>query len=49
MQLDGDMDLPFDLDSLEIKDPVAETLLSFPAEMEFRIKRIADKLVWKRL
>lgn len=46
VQLDCDMDLPFDLDSLEIKDPVADTLLSFLAEMEFRTvtKRIADKL-----
>jgi len=46
VQLDCEMDLPFDLDSLEIRDPEADTLLGFLAEMEFRTvsKRIADKL-----
>ena len=46
VQLDDDMDLPFDLDSLEIKDVEAEPLMAFLAEMEFRTvtKRIADKL-----
>ena len=46
VQLDCEMDLPFDLDSLEIKDADPETLMSFLAEMEFRTvtKRIADKL-----
>jgi len=46
VQLDCDMVLPFDLDSLEIKDAVPEDLLGFLAKMEFRtiMKRIADKL-----
>ncbi len=46
VQLDCTMDLPFDLDSLEIKEPETEVLLAFLAEMEFRTvtKRIADKL-----
>ena len=46
VQLDCEMDLPFDLDSLEIKDADPVTLMSFLAEMEFRTvtKRIADKL-----
>ncbi|WP_394181833.1 DNA polymerase I [Yoonia maritima] len=46
VQLDCDMDLPFDLDSLEVRDPDPETLLGFLAQMEFRTvtKRIADKL-----
>ena len=46
VQLDCDMELPFDLDSLEIKDVVPEDLLGFLAKMEFRtvLKRIADKL-----
>ncbi len=46
VQLDCDMELPFDLDSLEVRDPEAEALLGFLAQMEFRTvsKRIADKL-----
>ncbi|MCG3266912.1 DNA polymerase I [Yoonia sp. I 8.24] len=46
VQLDCDMELPFDLDSLEVRTPDAETLLGFLAEMEFRtiVKRVADKL-----
>jgi len=46
VQLDCDMELPLDLDSLEIKDADPETLMGFLAEMEFRTvtKRIADKL-----
>ncbi|KJZ20903.1 DNA polymerase I [Loktanella sp. S4079] len=46
VQLDCDMELPFDLDSLEVRDPDPETLLGFLAQMEFRTvtKRIADKL-----
>ncbi|SEW31319.1 DNA polymerase I [Cognatiyoonia koreensis] len=46
VQLDCDMDLPFDLDSLEIRDPDPEPLMAFLADMEFRTvtKRIADKL-----
>jgi len=46
VKLDCEMDLPFDLDSLEVKDPDSEVLLGFLAEMEFRTvtKRIADKL-----
>ncbi|MEL6959443.1 MAG: DNA polymerase I [Pseudomonadota bacterium] len=44
--LDQDMDLPFSLDDLEVKDPEPDALMSFLAEMEFRTitKRIADKL-----
>ncbi|MBT8410565.1 MAG: DNA polymerase I [Octadecabacter sp.] len=44
--LDADMDLPFTLDDLEVRDPDADVLLGFLAEMEFRTisKRIADKL-----
>ncbi|MDG1377468.1 MAG: DNA polymerase I [Yoonia sp.] len=46
VQLDCDMQLPFDLDSLEIKDAVPEDLLAFLAKMEFRtiVKRLADRL-----
>ncbi|WP_106745460.1 DNA polymerase I [Yoonia maritima] len=46
VQLDCDMELPFDLDSLEVRDPDPETLLGFLAQMEFRtiVKRVADKL-----
>ena len=46
VQLDCDMELPFDLDSLEIKDAVPEDLLAFLAKMEFRtiVKRLADRL-----
>ncbi|PRY78070.1 DNA polymerase I [Yoonia maritima] len=46
VQLDCDMELPFDLDSLEVRDPDPETLLGFLALMEFRtiVKRVADKL-----
>ncbi|MCO4847479.1 MAG: DNA polymerase I [Yoonia sp.] len=45
VQLDCGMDLPFDLDSLEVKDAVPEDLLAFLAKMEFRtiLKRVADK------
>ena len=44
--LDCNMDLDFTLDSLEVKDPEADVLLPFLAEMEFRTftKRVADKL-----
>lgn len=46
VQLDCDMVLPFTLDDLEVREPEAETLLGFLAEMEFRTltKRISDKL-----
>ena len=46
VQLDCGMDLPFDLDSLEVKEPEAEALLAFLAKMEFRTvtKRVAEKL-----
>ena len=45
VSLDCAMDLPFDLDSLEVKDAVPEDLLAFLAKMEFRtiVKRVADK------
>ncbi|MDG1116704.1 MAG: DNA polymerase I [Flavimaricola sp.] len=46
VQLDCDMVLDFDLDDLEVRDPVPEVLLGFLAEMEFRTitRRVADKL-----
>ncbi len=46
VQLDENTPLDFTLDDLEVKDPDADTLLGFLAEMEFRTltKRIADKL-----
>ena len=46
VQLDCTMDLPFDLDSLEVKEPDTEKLLAFLGEMEFRtiVKRIADRM-----
>ncbi|WP_050605165.1 DNA polymerase I [Ruegeria sp. 6PALISEP08] len=46
VQLDEDTPLDFTLEDLEAKDPDAETLLGFLADMEFRTltKRIADKL-----
>lgn len=42
--LDDAMELDFTLDDLEVQDPVAEDLLAFLAEMEFRTltKRVAD-------
>ncbi len=45
VSLDCAMDLPFDLDSLEVKDAVPEDLLAFLVKMEFRtiIKRVADR------
>ena len=46
VQLDTETPLDFALDDLEVKDPEAETLMAFLAEMEFRTltKRIADQL-----
>jgi DNA polymerase-1 len=46
VQLDCDMDLPFGLDDLEVKDPVADDLLAFLNKMEFRTltKRIAERI-----
>ncbi len=46
VQLDENTPLDFTLDDLEVKDPDAEILMKFLAEMEFRTltKRIADKL-----
>ncbi len=46
VQLDCDMTLDFGLDDLEVKEPDADVLMGFLAEMEFRTvtKRIADKL-----
>ena len=46
VQLDCETPLDFGLDDLEVKDPDADTLLGFLAEMEFRTlsKRIADQL-----
>ncbi|WP_375256099.1 DNA polymerase I [Yoonia sp.] len=46
VQLDCDMTLEFTLDDLEVREPDAEVLMGFLAEMEFRTvtKRIADKL-----
>ena len=44
--LDHQMELDYDLDSLELKDPVADDLLEFLARMEFRTvtRRIAESL-----
>ena len=44
--LDQSMELPYSLDTLEAKDPVAEDLLGFLATMEFRTisRRVADAL-----
>jgi DNA polymerase-1 len=46
VQLDCDMNLPFVLDDLEVREPDPAALLGFLAKMEFRTvtKRIADKL-----
>ena len=46
VQLDCNMTLDFTIDDLEVNDPVAEDLLSFLNEMEFRTltKRIAGQL-----
>ncbi|WP_299643749.1 DNA polymerase I [uncultured Ruegeria sp.] len=46
VQLDENTPLDFTLDDLEVREPEAETLLGFLADMEFRTltKRIADKL-----
>ena len=46
VQLDCDTPLEFTLDDLEVREPDADTLLGFLAEMEFRTltKRIADAL-----
>ncbi|AXT27890.1 DNA polymerase I [Ruegeria sp. AD91A] len=46
VQLDENTPLDFTLDDLEVREPDAETLLGFLADMEFRTltKRIADKL-----
>jgi DNA polymerase-1 len=46
VQLDEGMDLPFTLDDLEVREPVADVLLGFLRDMEFRTltKRIADGL-----
>ncbi|MEY8096647.1 DNA polymerase I [Falsihalocynthiibacter sp. S25ZX9] len=46
VKLDTHMDLDFTLESLEIREPEAETLLAFLNEMEFRTltKRVADKM-----
>ena len=44
--LDQNMDLPFDLDSLEVKDAEPDTLLEFLTAMEFRTitRRVAETL-----
>jgi len=44
--LDQNMDLPYDLESLEVKDADADTLLEFLSSMEFRTitRRVADAL-----
>ncbi len=46
VEMDQHMELDFTIESLEVKDPEAESLLPFLAEMEFSTltKRIADKL-----
>ena len=44
--LDGNMTLDFTLDDLEVRDPIADELLEFLAQMEFRTltKRISEAL-----
>ncbi len=46
VQLDCDMDLDYELETLEVKEPVAKDLLDFLTEMEFRTvtKRVAEAL-----
>ena len=46
VKLDCEMELDYTLDSLEVQDPQAETLLGFLSSMEFRTitKRVADAL-----
>ncbi|MGJ8544043.1 MAG: DNA polymerase I [Sulfitobacter sp.] len=46
VQLDCNMELDFTLDDLDVRDPDADVLLGFLAEMEFRTlsKRVADIL-----
>lgn len=46
VSLDCDMELDFTLEDLELRDPVAEDLLAFLTEMEFRtiVKRVSDHL-----
>ena len=44
--LDQNMDLPYSLDTLEVKEPVADDLLAFLTQMEFRTvtRRVAEAL-----
>ncbi|NNE82025.1 MAG: DNA polymerase I [Silicimonas sp.] len=44
--LDQNMDLPYSLDSLEVREPVADDLLAFLTSMEFRTvtRRVAEAL-----
>ncbi|MGR3514225.1 MAG: DNA polymerase I [Paracoccaceae bacterium] len=44
--LDQNMDLPYDLESLEVRDADADTLLSFLSSMEFRTitRRVAEAM-----
>ena len=46
VQLDCDTPLDFALDSLEVRDPEADTLLAFLSQMEFRTltNRVAERL-----
>ena len=46
VQLDCGMDLPFGLDDLELREPVADELLGFLTRMEFRslTRRVAEAL-----
>ncbi|PZX15735.1 DNA polymerase I [Palleronia aestuarii] len=46
VQLDCDMELSYDLDSLEVVEPVADDLLAFLTAMEFRtiVRRVSDEL-----
>ncbi|MBS9715633.1 DNA polymerase I [Pseudohalocynthiibacter aestuariivivens] len=46
VELDQNMELDFSLDTLELREPIAEDLMAFLAEMEFRTltKRIADQM-----
>ena len=46
VQLECDMDLDFNIDDLEVQDPIPEDLLAFVSKMEFRTltKRLADQM-----
>ncbi len=46
VQLDCDMDLDYEIDTLEVREPVSDDLLKFLTDLEFRTitKRVAEEL-----